>query len=189
MGIGFSENIIWICGIEELIIANRLSIMKQKPWSKLKKQIENLFEPNLKIEINCNSYPVRGQWGHHNSIPRFYLQLEKEVIWDFPHDFDIKELHFAWWADNNKISALIREYIDTPVDQLLEKKFENEFLFIDTDYMQTEQGKKYEVNYHLTELIIAADRRIGKQKLMEFGELKKNHILDKILERRFNVVT
>jgi hypothetical protein len=158
--------------------------MTQKPWSKLKKELEKLFVPGLNMEFNCNSYPIRGQWGHRNSVPRFYLLLDKEVLWDFPRDFEIKELHFGWWADSNKITDLLREYIDTPIDQLLIKKFENERLVIDTDYLQLGKGKKYEINYHLTELLIAADRRIGKEKLLSFSARKANHNIDKILEKR-----
>ena len=159
--------------------------MNQKPWSKLKKQLENLFVPELKIRFHCNSFPIRGQWGHHNSVPRYYLVLEKEIIWDFPANFEIKELHFGWWASFNNISFLVREYIDTPVDDLLQQTFTNETLNIDTDYMGTDKGKKYKVNYHLTELFIAADRRIGKEKLKEFATLKKNPAIDKILAKRF----
>ena len=85
----------------------KLKPAKLKPWSKLKRQIENLFVPELNVKIDCNSYPIRGQWGHKNSIPRFYVKAEKEIIWDFPKNFEIKNIHFGWWADNNNISAVV----------------------------------------------------------------------------------
>lgn len=163
--------------------------MKHKPWSKLKKEIEKLFVPGLNIKFNCNSFPIRGQWGNRNSVPRFYLQLDNEVLWDFPGDFEIKELHFGWWADSNNITALLREYIDTPINLLLRKKFENECLIIDTDYLQMGKTNNYKVDYHLTELLIAADRRIGKEKLLLFAEEKSNPVMDKIIAKRLLLAT
>lgn len=50
-----------------------------RPFSKLKKQIENLFVPELKLEVFCISYPVRSQRGS-SSIPRFYIRLDKKYI-------------------------------------------------------------------------------------------------------------
>jgi len=161
--------------------------MHQKPFSKLKKPLEALFVPELKIQFNCNSFPIRGQWGHHNSVPRYYLVLGKEIIWDFPANFEIKELHFGWWASFNNISALIREYIDTPIDELLTKEFENETLKIDTNYLPPFNEPIYKINYHLTELFIAADRRIGKEKLKAFAASKNNPVVDKILNKRFTI--
>lgn len=154
-----------------------------KRWSKLKKQIESLFVPELNVQFNCNSFPIRGQRGHRNSIPRFYLQMGKQILWDFPKGFEIKELHFGWWADNNNVSALIREYIDTPFDMLLETKFKSETLNVHSAYKQLE--KDYVINYRLTELFIGADRRIGKEKLLEFAKQKRNTMLDKLIEKRF----
>ncbi len=63
---------------------------KHPPFSKLKKGIENLFDPKLNMEFCCIAYPIRGQWGHNNSVPRFYVKLNDEFIWDFPKDFELK---------------------------------------------------------------------------------------------------
>lgn len=68
---------------------------KKRPFSKLKKVVDNLFDEKLKMEFCCNSYPIRGQWGNRNSIPRYYVKIGKEIIWDFPKDFDMKELPFT----------------------------------------------------------------------------------------------
>jgi len=120
-----------------------------KPFSKLKNQIENLFEPSLKIEFCCNSYPMKTKTGYaHNSIPRFYVKLNKEIIWDYPKDF--KNEPYTEYAENG-ISALVREYIDTPVSDLLSKKFNDE--------------------YGLTDIFKAADRRLGKESLLWWGRV------------------
>jgi len=121
-----------------------------KPFSKLKNQIENLFEPSLKIEFCCNSYPMKTKTGYaHNSIPRFYVKLNKEIIWDYPKDF--KSEPYTEYAENNGISALVREYIDTPVSELLSKKFNDE--------------------YKLTDIFKAADRRLGKDSLLRLDRI------------------
>ena len=156
-------------------------------WSKLKKKLENLFEPTLNIEFNCSSYPVRSQWGG-NSIPRFYMQIDKEIIWDFPRDFELRNIQFSWWASFNKITDLVQEYIETPVDQLLTTNFKYETLIIEDKWFLHIYGERYEVNYRLTELFIAADRRIGKQKRIGFAALKSNEAIDRILEKRFGSI-
>ncbi len=97
-----------------------------RPFSKLKKQIENLFAPELNMQIFCIAYPVRSQYGS-SSIPRYYVKLGKEIIWDFPKDFPLKEISFHLWNDKAvDISNLIRTYIDTPLDELLSESFEAE---------------------------------------------------------------
>jgi hypothetical protein len=113
------------------------------------------------------------------------MQIEKEVIWDFPRDFELSNIQFSWWASFNKITDLIQDYIETPVDQLLTTNFKYETLTIEDDWFLHLYGERYEVNYHLTELFIAADRRIGKQKLIGFAALKSNEAIDLILEKRF----
>jgi len=81
-----------------------------KRFSKLKKQIESLFEPSLKLEFCCNAYPMKTKTGYaHNSIPRFYVKLNKDIIWDYPKDFKSEPYHE--YAENNGISSLVREYI------------------------------------------------------------------------------
>jgi hypothetical protein len=113
------------------------------------------------------------------------MQIEKEIIWDFPRDFEIRTIDFGWWADRNNITDLIQEYIETPVDLLLTTNFKYETFTIKDDWFLCSYGERYEVNYRLTELFIAADRRIGKQKLIGFAALKSNEAIDLILEKRF----
>src|ERR1035437_8421859 len=131
---------------------------QSRPFSKLKKQIESLFVHELKMKINCISYPIKSQYGS-SSIPRFYVQLGKETIWDFPKDFPIKDIHYHYWKDDTGISNLIREYIDTPVLELLNKIFTGEQIIIESQ----------DCNFYLglTEIFIAADRRIGREKLLD----------------------
>ena len=108
-----------------------MSAKKTKPFSKLKKQIDNLFDPSLGIEFCCNSFPMRSSRGD-NSIPRFYLKMGKEIIWDYPKQFAVKDINYGWWAGNNGISELVRDYIDTPASELPDKVFAGEIKEYDT---------------------------------------------------------
>src|ERR1035437_429641 len=96
-----------------------------KSFSKFKKQIDNLFVSELKMEFCCYSYPMRSQRGS-TSIPRFCVKIGKEIIWDCPKDFKIKGEDIYMWSNYNGICDLVREYIDTPVDKLLSMKFKND---------------------------------------------------------------
>lgn len=155
----------------------QLKTMPQtRPFSKLKKQIESLFVPELKMKVNCISYPVRSQYGS-SSIPRFYIQLGKELIWDFPKGFPIKEIHYHNWKEDTGISDLIREYIDTPLSELLSKKFEGNNIILES------QNCKF--NIGLTDIFIVADRRIGKEKLLAFQT--QSQTAKMVLEHRFEL--
>lgn len=159
-----------------------------KPFSKLKREIEKLFVPELQMEFCCSSFPIRGQRPSNNAIPRFYVRQNKKVIWDFPKDFEFKEMHYAYWARGNKISELARDYIDTPIGSLLEKKFANDFYnFSVFNYEMLTQVSKHSGKYHLTELFIAADRRLGKDKLLLWAETIDNKIVNEILIARFKL--
>lgn len=157
-----------------------------RPFSKLKKEIENLFVSDLNMEFCCTAFPIRGQWESYNSIPRFYVRLNKEIIWDFPKDFEVKDINYGYWASNNHISELVRDYIDTGAAQLLTKEFENEKWTFTIDNYSTKQQRSISIHYKLTELFIAADRRLGKQKLIEWARHIDNPKVDEILKERFS---
>ena len=153
---------------------------KLRPFSKLKNQIENLFAPELKMKFCCSAYPMRSKTGYaSNFIPRFYLKMDKEIIWDFPKDFAVKDIGYGMWANNNGISDLVREYIDTPLKELLYKDFESE----KKEYWAyTKQGEvELSFPYNLTDLFKAADRRIGKATLVHWSGHVKNFKAYKII--------
>ena len=128
-----------------------------KHFSTLKKQIENLLLPSLKMEVCCLAYPVRSQYGS-SSVPRFYIRLGKMIIWDFPGQFPIRDIDYHMWESMVDISALLREYIDTPLAQVPTKAFEG-------DNVEMPDGSIF--NLGLTAILKAADRRMGRAKLAE----------------------
>ena len=116
-------------------------------WTKLQKELYRIIDPNLNFQIHSVSYPMNSQRGTCN-IPRYWITVDDKIIWDYPADFkdtpDIKS--YPYENAISSISELIREYIDTPEDQLLDEKFVND-------------------HWGLTDILRASDRRIGKRRL------------------------
>jgi hypothetical protein len=154
-----------------------------KSFSKFKKQIDNLFVPELKMEFCCYAYPMRSERGN-ASIPRFCIKLGKEIIWDCPKGFNIPENLIHEWSSDNGICDLVRDYIDTPIDNLLETEFEKEKWH---SVFSSDKKDNIEINYHLTEIFKVADKRLGKDKLIDWVNKLgyKNSTVNYILEKRF----
>ena len=129
-----------------------------KRWSKLKKEIETLFDSNLQLRLHCTDMyrviDVRwnnlGQGVSHQSLGNFRVLLGKEVLWCFPKDF-MTDFDLwpkgAWSYSVTDINKLIREYIDTPRVELLKRDFENDC-------------------FQLTNILLVADRRLSIKKLI-----------------------
>ena len=143
-----------------------------KRWSKLKKKIENLFVPELKLALHCNVYKVTTKHYTYTS-PRTWLQCDKQILWDFPGMF------FFWKNPNDESSIeymeefaevpgrLIDQYSETPVHQLLKRPFEDDA-------------------WELTDTLKVADRRLGRDKLLQrYGHYPVGHPVGMILRKRF----
>ena len=59
-----------------------------KRWSKLQKEIYKLLDPALGLQIQCRVTRQPTQWTV-NTLPHYWITLEKEVIFDFPNDFSL----------------------------------------------------------------------------------------------------
>jgi hypothetical protein len=81
------------------------------------------------------------------ALPRYWCTLGKNVIWDYPRKSGENATYYSYDTDVASMSSLLREYIDTPTDQLLS------FAFAD--------------RWQIVDILLAADRRIGKHRLRE----------------------
>ena len=145
-----------------------------KRWSKLQKELYKLMTDEINFQIHCIAYPMRSQYGSTN-LPRYYISLNKEILWDYPKDFVLKneetkndeDQHktYPYYNDVSDISELIREYIDTPKDEIFSKHFEND-------------------KWGLINILKSADRRIGKRRLQDLAKKIKNKSALKIIELR-----
>ena len=146
-----------------------------KPWSKLQKQVYNLISEDLHFQIHCAAYPMRSMWHGSTDLPRYWITLGKEIIWDYPKDFikakdadeDGGEYPYPYCNDASEISQLLREYIDTPKEELITKTFEED-------------------KWGLTAIFKAADRRTGKRQLVELQKAASNKAVLSVIANRLD---
>lgn len=147
-----------------------------KRWSKLQKELYLIIDPTIDFQIHCVVYPMRSRYGN-TDLPRYWITLGKEIIFDYPSQFVLADgtvrnydpdgIHqnYPYTTDVPDISKLIREYIDTPVSEIVTKHFENDY-------------------WGLANILRAADRRIGQRRLDNLRRRIKNQAAQKILELR-----
>lgn len=147
---------------------------KNKRHSKQKKRIEQIFADNLNLHFHAIVYRQRsGGWSYgQNKFPRYWFQLGKEIIWDYPHDFSHllnqgsrPEYIYHDYGEEYNIMRLICQYLNTPWALLYEATAEDD-------------------HWSLYEVLKEADRRLGKQKLLKLGEQSTHPAVEKIIVSR-----
>jgi hypothetical protein len=142
-----------------------------KPWSKLQREFYLLRAEGLDFQLQCRAYRMDSERGSTN-CPRYWITLGKEIVWDYPKDF-IKEIHpnrknpksYPYLTDTPDISNLIREYMDTPKNEIMTKIFENDY-------------------WGLINILRAADKRIGRKRLSDLKNNTINKAAQKVMEAR-----
>lgn len=128
-------------------------------WSKLQSELYKIISDDIDFQIHCVAYRMDSTSGS-TDIPRYWITMGKEIIWDYPKDFlqDKDRVSKSWpyLTDVSAISVLIKEYIDSPREGLLQKEFEND-------------------KWGLTDILKVADRRIGKRQLTEIQKKIENN--------------
>src|SRR5262249_55580498 len=100
----------------------------------------------------------------------FTVRLEKTVIWEFPAQFVTYWTQYPDGGNHYSYSVsdlndLIREYLDTPRDELLTKEFIRDY-------------------FGLCQLLRAADRRLSIRRLEQFFAEKEPTFVRAILDAR-----
>ena len=139
-------------------------------WSKLQKKLYDLMDPRAGFQIHMALYEMNSNDGYHSEkLPRYFITCGKEIIFDYPKDFDTgtEEYHttYPWMTDISAISNLIEAYINTPVNDLMDT-------FPDD-------------RWGLTDLLRAADRRIGKRRADSMLENTENRGVRLLLMKRY----
>lgn len=130
-------------------------------WSQLKKLVENILDPDLDLQMYCTAQ--RGEGGA--QIGRYWLVLNGETVWDQPPRVS-RQLKLGLESSvAPRITSILREYLDTPKDQLLTRTFEND-------------------HADLIEILKVSDRRIGKRRLAEIIESLNSPVAQRIAEER-----
>jgi hypothetical protein len=143
-------------------------------WSKLQREFYKIAADEINLQIHCSAYPMESQRGH-TAIPRYWITLDKEIIFDYPkqfitdsrvvENFPGSESRYPYKTDTSDISDLIREYIDTPKEEILSKQFPND-------------------SWGLIDILHAADRRIGTRRLEALLNETGNISASKVLKAR-----
>ena len=148
----------------------------KKPWSKLQREIYKLLLQELGLQIHCRAYRMDSQHGS-TDLPRYWINLDKEIIWDYPKDFGsiCKKglwdedwecyVPYPYYTEISAISNLLREYINTPRPLLFAKHFADDI-------------------WGLTDILKAADRRLGWEKLCTLQDTTQNGAVLKVLNKR-----
>ena len=148
-------------------------------WSKLQKELYLIIDPNIDFQIHCSVYRMQSRMGS-TDLPRYWITLNKEIIFDYPCQFvnaegEIKNfapnalsIHYPYNSDIRDISHLIREYIDTPKTELMNKHFENDY-------------------WGLINILKAADKRIGYRRLEILRKKTGNRAAQKVIAARAHI--
>ena len=142
-----------------------------KRWSKLQSRLYNLIDDSLDFKVHCAVYEMNSNDGYHGSkLPRYFITIDKEIVFDYPKDFDTSEKYgfnsYPWDTDISAISDIIEEYIQCP----------------DTELMNRLEKDKWGI----TDILRVCDRRIGKRRLKDLREKVTNEVLLKVIDRRLN---
>ena len=149
-----------------------------KRWSKLQKQLYELVDESIDFKLHCTVYRMQSRRGS-TDLSRYFITLAGEIIFDYPKDFALKDGRIKSLAQGGAplakfypydsgisgIGELIREYIDTPKDELFKKHF-------DAD------------EWGLANILKAADKRIGKRRLQILAKNRKNQAMQKVIAAR-----
>jgi hypothetical protein len=145
-----------------------------KPWSKLKSRVEALWASDLRMSIHCTSYPFSTP-GPAVRVSRHWITLDKATVWDFPGPFlsetrsrggPVRDGYPGFANGGSVIGELLRDYLDRARDKLFDP------FALD--------------HWELTDILKAADRRLGREVLMAWGgALDAEHPARPILAKRF----
>ena len=151
-----------------------------KRWSKLQKRFYELVDEGIDFQIHCAVYRMQSRRGG-TDLPRYFITLAGKIIFDYPKDFVLKSggvkslaqgaltKIYPYGNDISDIGELIREYIDTPKDELFAKHFD-------------------EGGWGLANILKAADKRIGKRRLQILAKNRKNQAMQKVIAARLRAL-
>ena len=141
-----------------------------KRWSSLQKELYKIIDDKINFQIHLSIYRMNSQRGS-TDLPRYWITLDKEIVFDYPKQFiDVTcddALFYPYQTDISDISGLLREYIDTPKNEVFGKIYEND-------------------KWGLSDILKSADKRFGKNRLKLLANETNSFAAKKIIELRLN---
>ena len=120
-------------------------------WSKLQRKLYEVIDLNLNLQVHCIQHRGRGK-SCINGIPRFWITLNGEVIFECLHQIMFLHGFFFFFfsqrpydTDSADICGAVIRYVNAPVGELT--------------MLRDRWG--------LFDILVAADRRIGKRRWPE----------------------
>lgn len=148
-------------------------------WSSLQRELYKIVDEKIDFQIHLSKYRMDSRYGS-TDLPRYWITLDKEIIFDYPKQFvdnsnsgnTVKNLsgeiaYYPYQTDIPDISDLIREYIDTPKEEVFTRHFEND-------------------SWGLINMLKAADRRNGRRRLELLKKRTQNKAALKIIKQRLD---
>ena len=130
-------------------------------WSKLQKLIYNIWCDDLRLQIHTNAYALSGS----ASIGRYWITLDKDIIWDVPRDFPEETAKGTYNSVASEITEVIKAYLDAPREEILSRAFESDL-------------------WGLIDIFRVADRRLGRKSLEQLAVTTLSEPARKILDAR-----
>ena len=88
-----------------------------KRWSKLQRDLFNVIDEDSGFMLHCTKYRMVGSRSTDPNIPRYWITIGKEIVWDFPKSgTDYQK--YNMYLTIPDISNAIREYINCPKDKV-----------------------------------------------------------------------
>lgn len=159
--------------------------MRLRRWSKLQKRIYAVRDPQLNLQIHCVVYRHDNIVGQ-GLIPRYFVTLNGEIIFDFPKDFPISDIDFQQYAhrpdgEGERMAEVYKRSpeavsdISCALDQ-----------YLNADQVTRLTIKDY---WGILDIIRAADRRVGVRqwdRLYETSSAAARKVLDARRKARKN---
>ena len=133
-----------------------------RPWSKLQSALYKVVDKDSNFQIHSCSYDIGDSVG----IPRYWITIGKEIVWDFPKNAMWDNSDWNFFDEAKSISRLIKTYVDCPKDELLMHTFND--------------------RWKMLPYLLACDKRIGKRRLVQMLEKDEYSYVAWIIQKRLD---
>ena len=137
--------------------------MGKHPWSKLQSALYKVIDKKVDFRIYSCSYDI----GECLGIPRYWITIGKEIVWDFPKNTMWDDSDWNFFDEIQSISRLIKAYVDCPKDKLLTYAFND--------------------RWKILPYLLACDKRIGKRRLVQMLEKDEYSCVAWIIRKRLGI--
>lgn len=137
--------------------------MTHHPWSKLQSALYRIIDPEVGFQMHCCAYSI----GESIPIPRYWITIEKKIVWDFPKNAMWDEGQWYFGDETKALSCLIRAYVNCPNNELLSYEFKD--------------------RWKMLPFLRVCDKRIGKRRLEKMLKKEEYAHVAWIIRKRLKI--